>query len=742
MKKQTKPSRFRRILGDIVIFGAVLFLVAVGSIFVWVATLDIPDLSAFNQRLVAQSTKIYDRTGETILYDTNSDVRRTVVRYEEISDNIKNGTIAIEDAEFWTHAGVRPTAIIRSMFTSLSQGKGVFSGGGGSTITQQVIKNSVLQQERSLTRKIKEAILSIRLEQVMEKDEILLTYLNESPYGGTIYGVEEASQAFFGKHAYEVTLAEAAYLASLPQAPTRLSPYSQEFRDPETRPETQLEKRKNYVLTRMVEEGMISQEDAERAQDEEVVWKPYVSAKIRAPHYVMYVLEQLETQFGDEVLNKGYKIITAVDLKLQEKAEEIVKEYALKNDAAYNAANAALVAQDPKNGDVLVLIGSRDFFEEDTTDARLGPQYNVATKETPGRQPGSAFKPFIYATAFEKGYTPDSILFDVETQFSTACAVDNFKTNIEDANCYSPKNYDNTFRGPVSIRNALAQSLNVPAVKMFYLAGRKSSVKTARDMGITTLPDTTPSLDLVLGSGEVTLSQMVGAYAVFATEGERVAQRTILSIEDTRGKKIMEFEEQHLGRVLERNTALNISNILSDNTARTPLFGANSPLYFEGRDVAAKTGTTNNKKDVWVIGYAPNLVAGAWAGNNNNKEMKELSGLIITPLWRAFMDEALKDLPIETFPEPTHTTTGKPILDGMWLGMNEGGEPEIHSELYFIDTENPTGNNPSNPNSDPQFKYWEYGVLNWLQSLLGNNTGSFPGFGLPTVATTTTEVID
>jgi len=726
----------RRIASDIVLFGTVFFLVAIGSLFVWVATLDIPDLSAFNQRLVAQSTKLYDRTGETILYDTNSDVRRTVVRYDEISEYLKNATIAIEDAEFWTHAGVRPTAIVRSMITSLSQGKGVFSGGGGSTITQQVIKNSVLQQERSLTRKIKEAILAIRLEQVMEKDEILLTYLNESPYGGTLYGVEEAAQAFFGKHANEVTLAEAAYLASLPQAPTRLSPYTQSFRDPQTREVSQLEVRKNYVLTRMEEEGMITKDEAEIARAEEVAWKPYISATIRAPHYVMYVLEQLQEKYGDEYLNKGYKIITAVDLPLQEKAEAIVKEYALKNDAAYNAANASLVAEDPKNGDVLVLVGSRDFFEENIDDPRVAGQYNVATNETPGRQPGSSFKPFIYATAFEKGYTPDSILFDVETQFSTACAVDNFKTNSEDPNCYSPKNYDHQFRGPVSIRNALAQSLNVPAVKMFYLAGRKSSVKTARDMGITTLPDTTPSLDLVLGSGEVTLYQMVSAYAVFASEGIKIEPRTVLRIEDSRSTVLKEFDEVNAGRVLERNTALNISSILSDNAARAPLFGANSPLHFGERDVAAKTGTTNDKKDVWIIGYTPNLVAGAWAGNNNNVEMKEISGLIITPLWRAFMDEALRELPSESFPEPTHTVTGKPILDGVWLGMNTYGEPEIHSELYFIDSENPTGSQPNNPNSDPQFKYWEYGVLNWLQGLLGQNNTSFPS-----LSTTTTEVI-
>lgn len=722
IKRQRRP-RMRRIFADIAILAGVGFLIMSGIIFLWVASLDIPDLSAFSQRIVTQSTKIYDRTGETILYDSNSDVRRTVVGYDEISDNIKNATVAIEDSEFYTHAGVRPLAILRSMLTSLASGQGVFSGGGGSTITQQVIKNSVLQQERSLTRKIKEAILAIRLEQIMSKEDILRTYLNESPYGGTIYGVEEAAESFFGKHAKDVDLAEAAYIAALPKAPTKLSPYSAQFQDETTRATSALEIRKNYVLTRMAEEGMISNKERDAAMSETVVFKAYISASIRAPHYVMYVLEQLQEQYGDDYLNKGYRIITAVDIKLQEEAEKIVKEYALQNAAKYDAANAALVAENPKNGEVLVIVGSRDFFDKDPL---VNGQYNVATTKTPGRQPGSAFKPFIYATAFEKGYTPETILFDVETQFSTTCEVDNFTTDIDTGGtCYSPKNYDHKFRGPVSVRDALAQSLNIPAIEMFYLAGKTDSIKLARDMGISTLMNANNyGLSLVLGSGEVNLYDMVGAYSVFANEGIRYEPRVMLRIEDNHGTIIEKFDEINSGRVIERNTALNISSILSDNTARTPLFGANSPLYFNGRDVAAKTGTTNNKKDVWVLGYTPNITVGAWAGNNNNKEMKELSGLIITPLWRAFMDVALKDLPNETFSEPTMSTTDKPILKGIWLDTNTSDTTGIHSILYYVDKNDPTGPPPSNPESDPQYQYWEYGVQNWIKTLLNPEPGT------------------
>jgi penicillin-binding protein 1C len=694
----------------------ILGLIGVGGLFVWIATLDIPDLSSFEERRVQQSTKIYDRTGEILLYDLHQDVRRTIVPYEEISRHIKNATIAIEDDTFFEHSGVRPLAILRSMITNVQRGGGPFSGAGGSTITQQVIKNSILQHEKTLTRKIKEAILAFRLEQVLTKEEILSHYLNESPYGGTIYGVEEASLSFFGKPASDVTLAESAYLASLPQLPTYYSPYGSHLDD--------LEKRKNLVLDKMLEHGFITEDEFNLAKSEKVEFKPQVATGIRAPHFVFYIRDYLTEKYGDESLaEKGLKVITTLDWKLQEKAEEIVKEKALYNAKTYNAENAALVATDPTNGEILVMVGSRDYFDKD-----IDGNFNIALAE---RQPGSSFKPFVYAAAFKKGYTPETVVFDLRTQFSTACEPDNFTS---DDGCYSPDNYDHKFRGPVTFKNALAQSLNVPAVKALYLAGIPASIKLARDLGITTLANQNQyGLTLVLGGGEVKLLEMVGAYGTFANEGVRNELNSILRIEDASGN-IIEEQEVASKQVLDSTIALQISDILSDNEARTPLFGANSPLHFPGRDVAAKTGTTNDKRDVWVVGYTPNLVVGAWAGNNDNRSMSEISGLVISPLWRAFMDVALPEREAETFATPPQTSnTIKPILRGLWfdpeaLVMNEASGPSAitvenavagaHSILYFVDKDNPLGPQPTTQ-TDPQFPLWEYPVSLWKSELMG-----------------------
>lgn len=701
---------------DALIGLVVLGMVVAGFLFIWISTLDIPDLSSFEQRRVLQSTKIYDRTGEILLYDLHQDVKRTIVGYEDISHHIKNATIAIEDDTFFEHAGVRPLAILRSMITNTLTRGGPFSGAGGSTITQQVIKNSILVQEKTLTRKIKEAILAIRLEQVLSKEEILLHYLNESPYGGTIYGVEEASLAFFGKPASDVTLAEAAYLAALPQAPTYFSPYGSNIKE--------LEERKNYVLKRMAINGFITEDEAEAAQSEQVEWRPQVATGIRAPHFVFYVREYLARKYGEESLaERGFRVITTLDWELQEEAEKIVKDYALKNDGTYNAENAALVAEDPKTGEILTMVGSRDYFDED-----IDGNFNIAVAE---RQPGSSFKPFVYAHAFEKGYTPSTVVFDLKTQFSTTCPPNNFTS--EDG-CYSPTNYDNQFRGPVNLRNALAQSLNVPAVKVLYLAGIQSSIKLARDMGITTLADANQyGLTLVLGGGEVKLVDMVAAYSVFANEGVREEQISILRIEDSHGNIIEEFKPDE-SRVMDRNIALMISDVLSDNVARTPLYGSNSALYFGDRDVAAKTGTTNDKRDAWVIGYTPNIVVGAWAGNNDNSPMSEISGLIITPLWRAFMDVALQKLQNESFAQAPQPASAKPILNGVWFDPSTLA-PEItdtdnlgvslntslagaHSILHYVYKDNPTGPYPVNPAADPQYALWEYPVQLWSGSLL------------------------
>jgi 1A family penicillin-binding protein len=709
-------SHARELMIDAIIVCGALMLIGMGALALWIATLDIPDLSSFEQRRIQQSTKIYDRTGEILLYDLHQDVKRTIVPIEQISRHIKNATIAIEDDTFFEHSGVRPLAILRSMINNMRNGGGPFSGAGGSTITQQVIKNSILQQEKSLTRKIKEAILAFRLEQVLTKEEILGHYLNESPYGGTIYGVEEASLSFFGKRSADVTLAEAAYLASLPQLPTYYSPYGSHLDD--------LEKRKNLVLERMLENQFISEEEYATARAEKVTFKPQVATGIRAPHFVFYIRDYLIQKYGEESLaERGLKVITTLDWELQEKAETIVKERALFNTKTYNAENAALVASDPKTGHILTMVGSRDYF-----DTEIEGNFNIALAE---RQPGSSFKPFVYAAAFRKGYTPETILFDLKTQFSTACEPDNFSS---EAPCYAPENYDHAFRGPVSLRDALAQSLNIPAVKTLYLVGINTALKLARDMGITTLTNQNQyGLTLVLGGGEVKLLEMVGAYGTFANEGKRSELLGIIRIEDSSGNTLEEPASVSK-QVLDRDVALQVSDILSDNKARTPLFGANSPLFFPGRDVAAKTGTTNDKRDVWVIGYTPNLVVGAWAGNNDNRSMSEISGLIIAPLWNAFMQEALKKVEAKTFAEPPQTDPSlKPVLRGIWFDMadiintdTDNNESPLdtkkaiesaHSILYYVDKDNPRGPQPGNPN-DPQFALWEYPISLWKESLL------------------------
>ena len=728
----TIKAFFKKHAKEIVIDGIialfVLGLLGTGILLGWVSTLDIPDLSSFDERRVQQSTKIYDRTGEIVLYDLHQDIRRTVVPYEQISRHIKNATVAIEDDTFFEHNGVRPLAILRAALDNL-QGGNLLGGRGGSTITQQVIKNSILVREKTLTRKIKEMILAFRLEQVLTKDEILSHYLNESPYGGTIYGVEEASLAFFGKRASDVTLAEAAYLASLPQLPTYYSPYGNNIDD--------LERRKNLVLDQMRKHEFISEEEYTAAKDERVTFKPQSNQNIKAPHFVFYVRDYLIEKYGEESLaERGLKVITTLDYKLQQEAEKIVLEKALYNEKTYNAENAALVASDPTTGQILVMVGSRNYFDEN-----IDGNFNIAIAE---RQPGSSFKPFVYAAAFQKGYTPETTVFDLKTQFSTNCAPDNFTS---EEGCYSPENYDHKFRGPVSFRNALAQSLNIPAVKALYLAGIKESLKMARDLGITTLGNQNQyGLTLVLGGGEVKLLEMVGAYGTFANEGVRNELQAIMRIEDTKGTVLEEFEAKPKP-VLDRSIALQISDILSDNVARAPLFGSNSPLNFPNRDVAAKTGTTNDKRDVWVLGYTPNLVVGAWAGNNDNSSMSEISGLIIAPLWRQFMDVALKEVETKSFSAPPRTPdTIKPVLRGVWFDPselvqenqneeeNEPSEetntlvPELnlenavfgaHSILYFVNKDDPRGAPPSNPQNDPQFVLWEYPVSLWKAEILG-----------------------
>lgn len=705
-------QRLKRIAIDILLAGVILGFVGGGVLLLWISTLEIPDLSSFEQRRVLQSTRIYDRTGEVLLYDLHQDVKRTVVPYENISHYVKNATVAIEDDTFFTHPGIRPLSIIRAVLANM-RGGNLLGGQGGSTITQQVIKNSVLVQEKTIARKVKEWILALKLERELSKDEILGHYLNESPYGGTIYGVEEASRSFFGKHAADVTLAEAAYLASLPQAPTYLSPYGTHRSD--------LDARKDLTLKRMLELGFIKEEEYLKAKEEVVTFKPQTASGIRAPHFVFYVQEYLARMYGEEMLaERGFKVITSLDWTLQEKAEEIAKKWALKNEKTFDAENAAIVATDPATGEILTMVGSRDYF-----DADIDGKFNIAIAN---RQPGSSFKPFVYAAAFKKGYTPDTVVFDLKTQFSTACDPSFLET---EGNCYAPVNYDGAFRGPMSLRDALAQSINVPAVKALYLVGIDAALKLARDLGITTLTNKNRyGLTLVLGGGEVKLLEMVGAYGVFANEGVRAEPISILRIEDNTGTQIEETKPV-VSRVLDRQVALQISDVLSDNRARAPSYGASSPLHFPGHDVAAKTGTTNDYRDAWIVGYTPTIAVGAWAGNNDNRSMnKSVASYIVSPLWREFMDFAITKREKAIFPEPEATPADiKPILRGIYFDTNTLSTSSstviadtlgsAHDILYYVNKNDPRGPYPTNPENDPQFKYWEYPVSLWRNSLIG-----------------------
>lgn len=553
-----------------------LFLFA-GSIAIWVATFEMPDLDNFAERKVVQSTKIFDRTGRVILFDVHGEVTRTVVTLDKINDYAEKASIAIEDSNFYNHNGVEPKAIFRAILTNLKDGN-LFSGQGGSTITQQVLKNALLTSDKKISRKLKEWVLAPRLEAQLSKDQILEIYLNEIPYGGTVYGIQEASRRFFGKDAIDLTLAESAYLAALPQAPTYFSPYGKNL--------DALESRKNKVLNEMLKNDFISQEEYDSAMLEKVNFQKPENFGIKAPHFVFWVIEQLEEKYGAEAVEQGgLKVVTTLDWELQEKAEEIVKKHALENATRYNAENASLVATDPKTGEVLVMVGSRDYFDEE-----IDGNFNIATTE---RQPGSAFKPFVYAEAFNKGYRPETVVFDVPTEFSTTCA--------SGGNCYSPQNYDNVFRGPMSLRDALAQSVNIPAVKVLYLAGIQDSLNLAKKMGIETLTNVDQyGLTLVLGGGEVRPLDMATAYGVFANDGIRAKTQGILTVQDRKGKELEKFEEEK-ERVLPEQTARLISSVLSDNTARTPAFGSSSYLNIPG--VAVKTGTTNDYRDAWIVGY-------------------------------------------------------------------------------------------------------------------------------------------
>jgi len=721
-----KKHKNKKLFKNLAFFFAGGFLLIMSLVIIWVFSIKIPDFHSFETRKTINSTKIYDRTGQVLLYDINNDVKRTSISFEDMSVNIKNATVAIEDSNFYNEGGIRLTSIVRAAIAD------VFHVGkvqGGSTITQQLVKNTLLNSNKTIIRKVEEWILAVKIDRSMTKEKILEAYLNESPYGGNIYGVEEAAKMYFGEDAANLDLAQAAYLASLPQSPTTLSPYGKN--------KDKLDARKNLVLSRMLQLNFITKDQYNAAVNEVVTFLPQETGGIKAPHFVFFIKDYLEQKYGaDKVEQGGLKVTTTLDYGLQQQAEQIVKDGALQNEKDYNATNAALVAIDPTTGQILTMVGSRDYF-----DKNIDGNFNVTTA---GRQPGSSFKPFIYATAFDKGFTPDTVLFDLPTEFDTNCnAYGNALSGHNQKDCYMPSDFDNKYRGPMTLRNALAQSINIPAVKLFYLVGIQDAFNVAENMGISTLTD--PSnygLTLVIGGGEATLLDMTSAYGVFANNGTKNPTTGILEVQDQNGNVLEQFNPNPKN-VLSKNTALTISDILSDNKARTPTFGANSVLNIP--NVAVKTGTTNNDKDAWTIGYTPSIAVGVWAGNNDNKPMKSGGSAVAAPIWNKFITAAMQNLPAQKFEKPNLTydpTIVKPVLRGFWQGNNnffidkisgklatastppetreEKVVTDVHSILYWVDRSNITGPAPTNPSKDSQFSHWEIPVQNWWATHAGN----------------------
>ncbi len=687
LKKRKKGyTGFENFIYKTIVVLLSFFMLLAGVFMIWFSTLKIPDINMFDDKLLGQSAKIYDRTGNILLYDLSQKVRRSIVPLEEISPFIINATIAIEDNDFYNHDGIKLKSLIRAVFANIIN---FGYSQGGSTITQQVVKNSLLTTDKKITRKIKEIFLALKLERNLTKNEILTLYLNNSPYGGNIYGVEEATQLFFNKKSSEVTLAEAAIIASLPQAPSRYNPYSGK--------KDILLERKNLVLSNMLKLKMITEDQYNQAREENIVFQPRNLGSIKAPHFVMYLKEQLEKKYGPERLAEGgFKVISTIDYDIQRKGEEIASDYVKNNQKRFNADNGAMVVIDPKTGQILAMIGSRDYFDTD-----IDGNFNVATAY---RQPGSSFKPFVYAEAFNKGFLPQTVLFDTSTEFSTDCTPSGIPRHSESL-CYSPQNYEGGFKGPMSIRMALGASRNIPAVKLIYLVGTQSVINLAKIMGVSNLEDASSyGLSLALGSADVSLLDMTSAYGVFANDGIRNNVTGVLKIEDSNGK-ILEEYKQSSKRVLNEQVSRMINDILSDPIARNSIFVRS---YFKNDIVALKTGTTNNSRDAWTIGYTPSVVLGAWMGNNNNKPMSQIaSALIVSPMWKQYMDYILTKVNKEEFIKPENISSDiKPFFNGVYTTSD--GIP--HSELYWINKEDISGPQPSNPGNDPLFYHFENSI--------------------------------
>jgi len=706
-------------------------LAFLGVIGIFLASFVIFPLFAFNlpspDKVVRRegfSTKILDRNGK-VLYDIFEDERRTPVNLEEVPEYLKQATVAIEDKNFYKHQGFDPVGMLRGFSRIFTRGHAQ----GGSTLTQQLVKNVLLTPERSVFRKIKEFILAVQIERRYSKDEILQMYLNEAPYGGTAWGVASASETYFDKKVQDLTLVESAILAGLPQRPSTYSPYS-------STPDAYVG-RTQEVLRRMREDGYITkdQEESTRNVLESVVFQER-GASFKAPHFVQYVEKILEERYGANVVEQGgLRVTTTLDLGLQEKAQDVVSEEIAKVEKLH-ITNGAAVVINPETGEILAMVGSKNF-----NDPNYDGQVNVTTSL---RQPGSAIKPVTYATALKEGYTASTLIMDVSTTFPGGVGQPDYK----------PVNYDGKFRGPIQLRYALGNSINVPAVKMLAMVGIKDVLETAYELGLTTLEPSQETLNrvglsLTLGGGDVRLLELTGAYAAFVNQGYRVDPVAILKVEDSNGKVLEEVKPKKGKRVLSEEQAYIIANILSDNSARTEVFGSNSQLNIPGRSVAVKTGTTNNRRDNWTLGGNSQGIVGVWVGNNDNSEMLQVASGVTgaSPIWRRIILEALSGKPDVKFISPSGIVTasvdsisgyrahdGFPSRTEYFIKGTEPGDDPVHTKLKICKSDGKlatpsdiaSGNyeekeffvfKEEDPTAGPgESNRWQEGILAWASA--------------------------
>jgi len=649
------------IQGLFVVILIALFLFFVGligatTVYAYYA-LTLPPAEELGARSLFMSTKIYDRNG-VLLYEVfdASAGRRTVVPLEDIPEHLVHATVATEDKTFYSNPGFDPFAIARSLWLNFSEGEIV---SGASTITQQLVKTIFLSPEQTYTRKIQEAVLAQEITRRYTKDQILEIYLNEIYYGNMAYGIEAAAETYFGKQARDLTLAEASLLAGLPQSPSIYDPY------------TNLEgakRRQEVVLNLMAKEGYITWSEANEAWSQELDFTP-LRVDMRAPHFVVYVQKLLEEKYGTEMVYRGgLRVHTTLDLEMQAIAQEVARER-IAELADRQVSNATVVSVVPQSGEILVMLGSIDFWNEE-----IDGQVNVALAL---RQPGSSIKPVNYLAAFEKGWTAATLIMDVQTEFPNPTGPS-----------YIPKNYDGKEHGPVLVRQALACSYNIPAVKTLQFVGVPDMIAMAQRLGINTFTDPERyGLSLTLGGGEVMLLEHTGAYAVFANGGVRIPPVAILKIEDSQGEVIEEYAPPEGEQVISPQHAYLMTSILSDNEARTPAFGSDNPLHLS-RPAAAKTGTTDDWKDSWTVGYTPDLVTGVWVGNSDNTPMDHVVGSTgAGHIWHDFMERVLADTPSRDFPVPSGLVTAR-ICSRSGLAPTDLC-PETRMEI-FVDGTAPT----------------------------------------------------